>query len=128
MKLETRYQPGDEVFHVFQGYVRQEERCPFCQGTRKVSGANGERIPCPKCDGQGRILREAPGPWKTTGPHVVRALHVRFEADDTTIVYVMVGLGNSTLFFEHDLYPSLEEVAAEANFRNQFTTPVVGEA
>lgn len=70
MEIKTKYSIGDKVYHVTNRPINNSERCPVCNGKRKIyyfteqdKSAEALTERCPRCLGQGKIS------WVTKGYH-----------------------------------------------------------
>lgn len=53
MQVELKYAINDIVRFKYPGVVETTSTCGFCGGTGEISGLDGSKEDCPRCDGMG---------------------------------------------------------------------------
>ena len=136
MKFETKYSCGDIVYEIAYSTRRYEVACPACEGTGKVTLANGERM-CPECYGRRTEWRHVDTEWHVTGALTVGEVRVSYrseytEGEDTiacntghqeekyTEEYMCreTGIGSGRVYKLERLFPTLEDARAECDRLN----------
>lgn len=109
MQFETRFNEGDTVFIA----KRTEEYgpCPWCEGTEKVTLANGKTLDCWTCN-KGQV--KTSDVFKV-GSMTVRGLKIEVEDGRTTISYKFSGHGAMR---DECTFSSRKEARAECDRRN----------
>lgn len=78
MNIEVKYEVGDLVNYKIARTTSQMVTCPFCNGAKQVQGHDGSVLPCPKCDGNGKVptIEYREGSTEITG------IDVRYNSSD----------------------------------------------
>jgi hypothetical protein len=127
----TKYGLGSTAWAI--SWMKQDtlEKCPFCEGSGKVHGANEASLNCPSCSGRGHTFRSANSyrlKVKVEGPLTVRQILIEIsepngrrtfwnpKGDGKIIRYDVLGhsgRGRHTIP-EEKLYATKEEAEAQA--------------
>lgn len=140
MKLESKYEMGQELFHIIQATVKLPPvQCDACDGNGDVR-LRGETYACPNCNGRKQIQKTGHG-WITSASGRVGKIDIEhfgltkwtgetgYDFDDLelgtpiTIVKYMLdstGIGSGSVYSEPMLFPSREAAQAECDRRNGY--------
>lgn len=58
MKIESKYNIGDEIEYKSSEYSEERRPCEFCGGTGTALDYQGHLVECPNCEGVGTITEE----------------------------------------------------------------------
>lgn len=80
MKIDTKYNIGDNIRYIEKISRPIWSCCPCCEGKKYIIGADGEQYECPKCDGNGKIPEESLNVEnKKTG--TIKSIHIHYDSD-----------------------------------------------
>lgn len=133
MKIETKFNLGDEVFAIQKDRLQQEAPCSVCKDTHKIS-VEGVEFRCPQCGGDkywkyqtrwfvpfsskiGQISYierlakyESYGRYDELSPSS-NMVEIRYMLEET-------GVGSGTCWDEHLLFATREEATAQCERLN----------
>jgi len=125
MKLESKYDLGDKVFWIQKRQTTVHYTCKFCEGEKKVTGANNQKRNCPDCYGYGQKTKPGPIKWQvheqelTIGQVRIKVVanYILHYEDETDYMCLETGVGSGSIYREEDLFPTKEEAEAECKKR-----------
>ena len=120
MKIETKFNIGDEVVSINRTLIRSEKVCPLCKGEKKFVGIHYSdfSIDCPKCAGTGVIGEYGGSQWTVVGRDTIKRIHTSSfsEPKFNVIDYDLDKASGSA--YERDLFSSVREAQEECDKRN----------
>jgi hypothetical protein len=128
MEISTKYSLGDEVYPISRHKKRVVSLCPTCCGDGVVH-INGKEFSCPDCHGKGVNTIYCNEQWNIeyniispVGRVGVELYAAKYNegGDRDTIRYMLesTGVGNGTLWYEDDLFPSAQLAQEACDVRN----------
>jgi len=139
MKIETKFNLGQKVYHVGYKCLEKWIDCAFCGATGMVVGANQEKCSCPKCGGRkGRSIREKQA-WSIDailtlgevrahyrskqggipGKEIFSNMGPQAELYEEKYMAVETGIGSGSVYKGTDLFAAKEEAQTECDRRNK---------
>ena len=141
MRLETKYDFDEAVWHIRQEKRKEWHKCGFCGGKCSIQGEDGSRSPCMVCHGKGGKPTLHEDQWRIADGGPLTVGQVRSEvcnehhADDECgpgdtpcdsygrEEYMMretgIGYGSvAPIFYGEDLFSSRGEAQSECDRRN----------
>jgi hypothetical protein len=128
MKIETKFDLGQDVWLVKEFPKHMTISCPGCEGRGDITLADGTTSHCPKCYGNKTQVRVDPADWHVTGPMTIGNVRVSLfgvqsgedeHEDERMYMCRETGIGSGTLWREPDLFATREEAEAEAGKRQE---------
>jgi hypothetical protein len=125
MKIETKFDLGQEVWLVKEFPKHTTIPCSGCEGRGDILLADETTYRCPKCYGNKTRIDVAPVDWHADGPMTIGNVRVSvFQSDDEhedDRVYMchQTGIGSGTLWREEDLFGTRQEAEAAADERRK---------
>lgn len=125
MRLESKYNFGDEVYWIHHHTKEIKQTCEYCEGKGDITYKD-KKIQCPECYGRGTISKWTQPIWQlsrdllTIGQIQITAQKKLERAAKQEIYYMAysTGIGGGSLYHEKDLFLSEEEAQAECDLRN----------
>lgn len=121
MKIETKFNIGDEVVSINRTLIRSEKMCPLCKGEGKFVGIHNSDffIDCPKCNGRGVVGEYGGSQWTVVGKDEVKRIHTSSfsEPKFNVIDYDLDKTFGSA--YERNLFYTVKEAQEECDRRNK---------
>ncbi len=129
MIIETKFNLGQEVWGTSLHGSNQQVICPECLGKFEFKNPAGNTVQCFKCSYGtpgyiieyvreqwhthflGRVGKIAPIRFKTQGEG-------RYDKDRVEYMCEITGVSSGTVWYEDNLFDSLEEADKETKYRN----------
>lgn len=144
MKLESKFDFDDQVWHISQRKRKEWSVCAFCEGVGKVQGKDGTWKTCLECYGRkgyntyhedqwelshdgpltvGQIRVEVRNEYRKgedSGPSGIQCDNYGHQESRRREEYMMreTGIGTGSIFYSEDLFASREDAQVECNMRN----------
>lgn len=127
MKIETKFSLGDVVVPISQGSETVGDPCPECDGKGRLALVKGGDVPCQnhRCY-NGLVNRTRVYPWAIRHEDVsevgkieaTRLMEYCIERSETRYMLAATGIGSGRLWYERDLFASVEDAQVECDLRN----------
>lgn len=132
MNITTKFDLGQTVYAIHQGFETLRDECPLCGDTDAVTLTTGQRVMCPERYGNGhRSVIQRWWPWVlwrsgTVGQVRVELVDPKYGYDDDAesvkrrrqYMLAETGVGTGSLYNECDLFASKEEAEAACTALN----------
>lgn len=124
MKFESKFNIGDEVYHITNQQEQNLDVCPVCKGKRKVfistePGQTATESKCPNCYGKGKVVNYIKGYHF----EVVKINKVSVKVTERGYKEIKYGLIRSNLTrttsLEHLVFPTELEAQKKCDYLNQ---------
>lgn len=119
MILQSKFDIGQTVYHIWRIRNRVFIPCGFCGQTGEISGANGESAYCPICYGKTGKYDYEEEAWSIVESFEIENVRIDHTNSKTKIEYMQTSEGAGTLCQESDLFATHEEAKAECVKRNE---------
>jgi len=134
MKIDTKFEIGQNVFPIVKKNKREDYICPACSGKGVVKLEDGLFYDCPKCEAVGRLRNPVPSKWYPLADFLEEEIFIRkmyFEVISTKedcvkvskLVYHIniASQYNRLEFYDNKnlIYATLEEAQFECDERNK---------
>jgi len=137
MLIKTKYSNGDTVYLISKRFEQIITDCGFCNGTGRITGADGQTDTCPKCYGRRIIISSRPMKWLydkrlTIGRVEVKIVDSQGLDGETTFdnykaqqsreekyMAIETGIGTGSVWSVENLFSTQEEAQAECDERNK---------
>ena len=130
MKIETKFNLGEEIYQIYYEELNKKAPCTLCDGTGVVEiiGGKERMLQCPDCYGRKWVFSGniSKGYKVNTRPMTVSNVLVRrhrtsdqCDKDRTEYMGDETGIGSGQLCSERDLFRTEIEAQAECDMRNE---------
>ena len=136
MKLQSRFNCHQQVWHRFIGSKEVRTKCPACDGSGDLAAKNGTSQSCRECFGHGYTSEWISDIPVVNGPYTIGQIKIEYTAksekdsdfsnygkqkESTVIQYMMheTGVGSGCLYYEESLFATKDEAEASHEEENK---------
>ena len=140
MKIETKYNLFDTVWHIQSLPTKEWIVCDFCEGLKVIIGKNGKERTCPECSGFGGSNKIEKQGWQVTQKLTIGHVRVAITGKDPIgtprhsvfsnygpqeykhkeeYMCKETGIGSGSVHKVDYLWPTKEEAQKECDRRNK---------
>lgn len=125
MKIETKFNLGDEVYFINQGHKVKYIECDSCDGTGKIELKNKNLVECITCNGKGILTSNSYNYFRVgTSILIIGKVMIDFSTRDNidefneSYMCRETGIGSGTIWPVKKLFSTREEAQAAADKLN----------
>ena len=130
MKFESKFDPGEVVYHIIKNRKQNIISCGLCGGSGEIKGKDGRLRACPECYGQCYYVKYLDLEWKVSEQLLtVGQIRIEFIAHSTnnaqlekrveSYMCYETGIGSGSIYYLDTLFDSQEDAQAECDMRNK---------